>query len=424
MSIRERTWITATERRLAAVEGREPRKQKAWIVDYMAYSHLTRQWERKTKTFSTQRAAKDWWHNNAKDIRNKKASTSKLMVQEAADIWLGAVKIGRDDRAPAQQHTLRLYRSLLKNHIGPALGGIKLAELTPGDVMAFRDRMLRTGHRPTARKAVVALKGILSEAVLRGHVAYNAAAGVKIGSGKGGQDKVVIPQIADVQGVLAKLDELAVAGPKGRRWRRYRVFLAICVYTGMRPGEVRGLPWKAIDFENAKIQVRQRADEKGNIEERTKTDAGRRTIPIPGDLLQMLRELKIESGKFDLVFATKKGKPEYLSNIARRAWFPVQIAAGLCDPVVDKGGNSVRDKGGTPLLQHRHNMYALRHFHASWLIADQANAKELQKQMGHSDPAFTLKVYGHLFEDEEANRRRAERSERMAGSLSLKCRTT
>jgi integrase len=59
----------------------------------------------------------------------------------------------------------------------------------------------------------------------------------------------------------------------------------------------------------------------------------------------------------------------------------------------------------------------LRHFHASRLIADNANPKEVQVEMGHSSIKITYDVYGHLFQDEEADKRRTERADRLAGEL-------
>ena len=69
-------------------------------------------------------------------------------------------------------------------------------------------------------------------------------------------------------------------------------------------------------------------------------------------------------------------------------------------------------------MQPRHNFHRLRHFHASMLIADGANPKDVQVEMGHADIQMTYNVYGHLFNDKDSNRRRSERSERLASLLS------
>ena len=61
-------------------------------------------------------------------------------------------------------------------------------------------------------------------------------------------------------------------------------------------------------------------------------------------------------------------------------------------------------------MEPRYNFHLLRHFHASMLIADGANPKEVQAEMGHNSIQVTYDLYGHLFKDEDADRRRKERA--------------
>jgi integrase len=82
-------------------------------------------------------------------------------------------------------------------------------------------------------------------------------------------------------------------------------------------------------------------------------------------------------------------------------WHPVQIAA------------RVTKADGKPKL----NFHCLRHFRASLLIEDGANPKEVMAEMGHANIAMTYDLYGHLFTDEDADKRRKERAERLAASL-------
>ena len=57
----------------------------------------------------------------------------------------------------------------------------------------------------------------------------------------------------------------------------------------------------------------------------------------------------------------------------------------------------------------------LRHFHASRLIASDANAKEVQVEMGHSSVQVSFDLYGHLFPDDDG--RRHQRSEQLASEM-------
>jgi len=290
-------------------------------------------------------------------------------------------------------------------YITPRPGRVKLAQLTKARVMAFRDDLVDTlPSRSLAKKVLGSLKGILSEARDRGRVAINAASGVKVGNGSRGREEVIIPEIVDIRAILAKADELA---GKSNAWQRWRVLIATAVHTGLRASELRGLPWDEVDLKAGKINVVQKADENGAIG-KPKSKSGYRTINIPATLKGILLEWKLKTGGQGLVFGNGAGNPESLANIFNRAWKPVQIAAGVANR---------RNKGGKPILDPRYNFHTLRHFHASMLIADGANPKDIQVEMGHASIQITFDLYGHKFKDEAADQRSRERAERVAQNL-------
>jgi integrase len=117
-------------------------------------------------------------------------------------------------------------------------------------------------------------------------------------------------------------------------------------------------------------------------------------------LATMLRDWKIECPPGPLVFPTTLGTVQLLSDIHTSGWRPLQVAA------------KITKAAGSPRL----NFHCLRHFRASMLI-DGANPKEVMVEMGHSNIAMTYDLYGHLFTDEDADTRRAERAERLASKL-------
>ncbi|RWK33777.1 MAG: site-specific integrase [Mesorhizobium sp.] len=402
MSVRKRKWTTA-----------KGEAKTAWVVDYK-----DQHGNRALRTFNKQSEAKEFETTMRGEVRDKKhvVRSKSLTVAEAGKEWLAAVKNGRGERGPAEASTLRQYTQHFEDYIQPMLGKVKLADLSKADVTKFRTDLLAKLSRAMAKKVLQSLKGILSEMQHQDQIAVNVASTVKIGQGRHKED-VVVPSIADIKAILAKLDELAAQPNKrwAEAWAKRRAFLATAIHTGMRASELRGLPWVAVDLKAGTIEVRQRADEKGTIGA-PKSKAGRRTINIPASLVAILRQWKLRAGGHELVFATTEGKAESLANIFNRAWKPIQLEAGVCDPKRDDG-EVVRDEEGKPVMEPRYNFHALRHFHASMLIADNANPKEVQAELGHSSIQITYDLYGHLFNDEDAGRRRQERSERLAGLL-------
>jgi integrase len=85
---------------------------------------------------------------------------ASITVAEAADIWIEKGELEKLARS-----ALRQYRNHVDRHIKPSrIGTEKLARLSTPVVEAFRDDLLKRCARPMARKVLVSLKSILSEA--------------------------------------------------------------------------------------------------------------------------------------------------------------------------------------------------------------------------------------------------------------------
>jgi integrase len=267
---------------------------------------------------------------------------------------------------------------------------------------------------------LTSFKSIIREAQSRGLVVANVAASVSIQTAGNTRHKeeVEIPQTGEVRALLSTLDQLATQSNKQRAkaWRRYRALIATAVHTGLRASELRGLSWEAVDLKAGTVMVEQRADENGKIGA-PKSATSHRVINIPAALATVLRAWKLECPPGALAFPNWQGEVESLANIHTRAWKPLQLAAGLADPVKDADGKPARDEEGTPVLTPRYTVHALRHFHASYMIADGANPKEVQAEMGHSTIVATYDLYGHLFKDDAADKLRRERAERLGAAL-------
>lgn len=393
MSVRKRHWT---------VKGVD---REAWVVDY-----ADGQGKRRLKTFQRKKEADAFAATARVEVGQGThvADAASITVAEAAENWITAVTNGRNGRAPAEASTLRQYRGHVDLHIVPELGAVKLSKLTGPRVVEFRDKLLATRSRALAKKILTSFKSIIREAQARGNIVANPAAAVTIQSGGGGRhrEEVQIPERAEVRAMLAKLDELATQKNKqhAKAWRRYRVLIGTAIHTGMRASELRGLPWAAVDLKAGTVEVRQRADETGTMGS-PKSESSWRTISIPAPLVTLLREWKAECPPGDLVFPNWQGKVEALANIHTRAWKPLQVASGAC--------HVAPDGKKTP----KYTFHSLRHFRASMLIADGANPKEVQGELGHATITVTYDLYGSLFRDDAAEQERRERAERLASAL-------
>jgi integrase len=200
---------------------------------------------------------------------------------------------------------------------------------------------------------------------------------------KGPTEEVAIITADQIDTVVSKLKGTAI-------WPR----AALALFTGMRAGEINGLPWSAVDIDNRLIHVRQATEEvmgQPVTLKVPKTKAGRRTLTVPDvaiDALRAHRKARLEFrmalglGRMpddELVFAAQDGGPAGTANLSKQ-WRRTVKALGLPDV----------------------KFHALRHTHASQLIDAKLDVVLISKRLGHANPAITLRTYAHLFKTDDA----------------------
>jgi len=386
MAISKRSWTTPKGER-----------KSAWEAAY-----TDQQGKRRRKQFARKRDAEAWLVNTRSEVASgiHTPDSQSITVAHAADLWLQACERGRDGRDPVEPHTLRAYDSHVRLHIKLLLGSELLSQLTTPKIASFRDALIDTRSRALAKKVLASLKSIIKEAQGRGLVAQNVAAPVSITTASRHKMQVQIPTKDQVRLIIEKAKE-QISHPQphiSQAWRRYYPLLLTSVMTGIRASELRGLFWSNIDLTNGSLSVTHRADERGIIGS-VKSSAGRRKISVPPSLTHALKEWKLLCPPGELVFPNWKGNIETHANIVNRCWLPVCERSGMA---------TVMQKAKKKHVDAHFSFKALRHFHASMLIASGASPKEVQVEMGHSSIQVTFDIYGHLFpEDEGARGQRA-----------------
>jgi integrase len=162
--------------------------------------------------------------------------------------------------------------------------------------------------------------------------------------------------------------------------------VALALATGMRRGELLALRWQDIELDGAGVKVERSLEHTTALGYRfksPKTRYSRRTISVPSSTVDMLRRhrqqqlelrMALGMGKPDpdaLVFCRYDGRPlppNHLTYRWRRA------------------------------VEGKWKFHALRHTHASALIAAGQDVVRVSRRLGHSSPTITLRVYAHLFE--------------------------
>jgi integrase len=210
------------------------------------------------------------------------------------------------------------------------------------------------------KKIICSLGWIVADAQESGLVAQNVVRGLTSRKTKGTKAEqrgrlkvgVDIPTPNGIKAIIGKLDG------------RWRPLLLTAIFTGLRACELRGLRWTDVDLKNAEIHVHQRADRYNKID-KPKSEAGERAVPLPPMALNALREWRLKcpgrnTGRKDadgkpvrelhFVFPNGDGHVENHGDIVNRGLWPVQIAAGVTVPVLDKDGAPEVDDEGNPVV--------------------------------------------------------------------------
>jgi integrase len=321
-------------------------------------------------------------------------ASSSITVADAFQRWIDHCEAER-----LEFGTMRQRRQHLRLHIAPFIGREKLSSLTAPRVHQF-DADLRASGRSLAmrRKVLTNLKTAISFAQGQGLVAQNVARVVKLRSTDREdahplREGVDFPSKAELKALIDRTS----TDPAFERWR---AFIVTAIFTGMRISELRGLPWRDVGLDASIIHVRQRADAWCRIGP-PKSKAGKRDIPLAPIVVNALRQWQVHCpiGDLELVFPNGRGNVETIQNLRERVFIPLQLAAGVATE------SDKRASDGKPLTVGKYGFHALRHAAASLFIAHLGwTPKRVQTVMGHSSIKMTFDLYGHLFEDKDADR--------------------
>jgi integrase len=158
----------------------------------------------------------------------------------------------------------------------------------------------------------------------------------------------------------------------------------VAAYTGLRAGELAGLRVGRVDLLRGRLHVIEALkDQAGTLSTGPTKTHQRRSVPLPGLLVDMLAEhLAGRAGDPDaFVFVGAKGAPLRHNNFRRRVFAPAAAACAARDTAFPAG-----------LRPHD-----LRHTCAALLIAEGGHPKAVAERLGHRSAKVTLDTYSHVF---------------------------
>jgi len=309
------------------------------------------------------------------DQAGQLSPSTEMTVGDWLDMWFSEYKA-----LTIRPSTHASYYNSINIHLKPRLGQIALGSLEPLEIQSAFNSMSKSGLAPaTIIKCRNVLNGAYDQAVKTRLLRYNPVQATKPPRGS--------PPEIDILTVEQQQKFMQTA-----RGNRLESFFLTALGTGMRRGELIALTWDCVDFEKKTIMVKASAGrvqtpETGGttwVVDTTKTNAGRRNIPLVDSLIPVLQDHQEQQNmerKFagsvwagnNLVFSTGIGTYIEPRNISREL-------------------NKILDRADLPPI----SIHALRHTFASRLLESGVHIKVVQEILGHADAALTLNTYSHI----------------------------
>ena len=325
------------------------------------------------------------------DVQNGMVVEGKaLKFSEFTEIWKR--DYGSKELAPS---TYKRYIRMLETRILPYFGHFYVNKIKPTDIMLFYDQLSRDTQlirkkgnngaktiKPLSSKTILEhhrlLRAMLHRAVYWQMIVSNPAERVQPPKTMKPKRKYYDDDQSKI--LLSNLMQL------GENQIKYKVAIILTIFTGFRLGELMGLEWDDINFNDGIVSVNrssQYLSDKGVFTKTPKTESSIRDVAIPEFVISLLEEYKLwyeeqKSLYGDLwtnsnrLFVQADGKPMHPSTISK--WF-VKYVGQIGLPVI--------------------NFHGLRHTNATLLIAQNIDVAVVAARLGHAQITTTYNFYVH-----------------------------
>jgi len=339
------------------------RKDGLWV------GQVTIQGKKVYKYSRLKREVREWLKEIRDQVQNGLTyESAQITLDNYLDVWLNAHKLS------VRPKTIAQYRQIVHMHIIPFIGNIKLKDLRPDQIQKLYDEKMKSGTGArTVRLIHAVLHRALKQALLWGLIGRNPS------------DAVITPKY--IYHEMQVLNEeqvhifLSIASSS-----RYYMLYWLALATGLRQGELLGLKWSDLNYQNRSLQIQRQLQrlKTGLVFSEPKSKASRRVVLLGGATIDKLKQHNEDLQKekalvgdrwqeSDLIFPSTVGTPTGHSNLS-------------------KGFKKILRDANLPNIR----FHDLRHTAATLMLKQGVHPKVVQERLGHSDITLTLNTYSHV----------------------------
>lgn len=310
-----------------------------------------------------------------------------------------------------KDNTFQNYRYMYKQFVEPDFGKTKISELKRSDVRAFYNYLVdkRGLKAATVDSVHTVLHQVIDLGVDDEYIRYNPSDNAlkELKRANGGESEKRRALTVDQQELFETFLK------ESNQYHRWYPIFTVMLWTGLRVGEVTGLRWCDIDFDNGIIDVNHTlvyySHSHGNKGacyfsiNTPKTEAGQRTVPmLPIVKEAFLLEKKFQDelgitcqsvidGYTDFIFLNRFGSVQHYGTLNKAI---TRITRDCNFEVMDK-----KHGKDEPVLLPNFSNHSLRHTFTTRMCEAGVNMKAMQEILGHADAETTMDIYAEATKD-------------------------
>lgn len=281
----------------------------------------------------------------------------------------------------SKKRTTDCYKRIIDKQITGKVSETEIADLTAVDLQMLITGLLNNGNTKTheglsastVNMIITVIRSSFKTAIMLGYIRKDITKGIRR------------PKIPGKEVTCFTLTEQRKIERAATCTKSNKLFgIVLCLYTGLRIGELLALTWQDVDFSSSLITVNRTCYDGmtkngfGRILDMPKTTSSKRVIPLPKQLLPYLRQLK------------RNGKAEYVISYHGR---PVTVRSYQKSFAMLLKRERIPHKG----------FHSLRHTFATRALECGMDVKTLSEILGHKSSTVTLSRYAHSLTEHKRN---------------------